>query len=137
MKKAAIIGIIALLVVGIAIGVYFFVKNKKQTTANAPGASPVNPSINPASPYPPVVQAPARKYPTKAELVAFAQQRNWDNGREAVAIAQTYNENTGTWQRGDWRFAITSNNPITARAFKGANETFPLSYTGRKAIHYR
>lgn len=132
MKKGIIIAIVALVVVGIAIGIYFFMKNKKQNTALQPGQSP---AINPASPYAPVVAAPApvrRKYPTKEELVQFAQMKNWDNGREALAIAQTYDENAGTWRRGDWRFVITNNNPIQAQAFKGANETFPLRFVGYK-----
>ena len=139
-KKLLIGGAIALVVIGLIIGVVIYIRkmgsNQLANTANA--SSTANSVPNPGNSFAPGQNTPAgripvRQFPTKDELIALAVKKNWDKGNEAPAIAATYDENKGTWQRGDWRFIITGNNPITAKAFKGANETFNLSYRGKSA----
>jgi hypothetical protein len=65
-------------------------------------------------------------FPSIEEMLMAARSANWDSGNEARAIENSYDEQDGTWQRGDWHFAVTSLTPIKARQFKGASETFQI-----------
>ncbi len=119
-RKIIIISSIALVV--IIGGVVAFIMLKRRAALNTPSMPGNTPGASPTQQTQPAA-APSR-YPTKEQMVAIAQKNNWDRGSEAPAIAATYDQNEGTWRRGDWRFAIINTNPVTVRAFKGANESF-------------
>ncbi len=78
-------------------------------------------------------------YPTKQEMLDMMTKpvapqpglpggRPWDKA-EPAAVSQSYNPNDGTWQRGDWRFKVVSNSPITVKSFKGKPVNPPGNYT--------
>jgi len=71
-------------------------------------------------------QIPLPFYPTKDEMIKAAQEGKWQTV-EPPAIQATYNPQNGVWKRGDWNFVVVSNDPITAKAFKGKSESGLLS----------
>jgi hypothetical protein len=62
---------------------------------------------------------PTSAYPSLIEMLQAAQQGKWESV-EPGAIVASYNPDTGTWQRGDWKFKVSSLRPIKADAFKGS-----------------
>lgn len=65
-------------------------------------------------------------YPTKDEMLKAATAGGWERV-EPAAIVASYNPDNGTWQRGDWHFAVVSTSPIIAKAFKGSGEQQTLN----------
>ncbi len=84
-KKLLIGGAIALVVIGLIIGVVIYIRkmasNQLANTANA--SSTANSVPNPGNSYAPGQNTPAgripvRQFPTKDELIALAVKKNWD-----------------------------------------------------------
>ncbi len=118
-RKIIILSAVSLLVIGGAVVAFIMLRNKSVANApSMPGNTAADANTPGASP-----SAPASRYPSREQMVSIAIKNNWDP-KEPAAIAASYDQNEGTWRRGDWRFAIINTNPVTARAFKGANESF-------------
>lgn len=107
--------------VAAAAAYYFFVyrKSTQQATQALQTISQAGASIQAAKPTTP--------YPSQLEMLQAANQGKWDPN-EPGAIANSYDPNTGHWQRGDWSFQVTSLRPIKAKANKGS-ETFLYTST--------
>lgn len=73
----------------------------------------------------------AQYYPSITELLApvYSGSRDGhDAGKdERDAMQKTYNQATGMGSQGDWKFAVTSTNPIIMDWFKGDSEHFTLT----------
>lgn len=67
-------------------------------------------------------------FPTKAQIVAAGQNAGWPSDNIA-AIQATYDQTTGTGNEGDWKFAVSSLNPLAITFFKGSGEKFVRAST--------
>lgn len=64
-----------------------------------------------------------QSYPTKSWIISQGRMAGWP-ADDLAAINSTYNQSSGTGNKGDWKFAITDMSPVTITWFKGSNERF-------------
>lgn len=102
-----------------ALSYYFFVYRKSNNSATN-AIQTINQATSAVA-----TTKPTSPYPSVLEMLQAAQQGKWESV-EPGAIASTYNPDTGTWVRGDWKFKVTSLRPIKADAYKGS-EHFVLT----------
>jgi hypothetical protein len=130
-RKAIIITVALLVVIGLGAGVWFFLF--KKPSVQAPTTSTAGPVQLPnttqgfpdqATQYKAGLSS-SNSYPDLATIIRAAEITGW-RAEYINAIKLTYNQTNGQARQGDWLMQVVGVNPIVTRWTKGS-EQFSLS----------